>query len=466
MSASFPARRAAVALTLLSPVVFAQLAWQQHTPATRPSPRFVHQMVYQDHTAKTLLFGGYGGRDRFANLANPSDETWEWDGASATWTQRAIQGPKPPARGAFSLAYDKTQRLAVLFGGWTGSAWLGDTWEWDGTVWTQRFPATSPTPRDSAMFTYDGLPGHLLLFGGVDTSGIEVSDTWDYDTVNKTWTRLAPAASPAPRQHSGITYDELTGKVFLFAGAPQRDVWEWDRAQRTWTLVNTPTGPSTIAPVLIYHAARHRTLAFDQYPRQRVYEWDRVGSAWQDVSVLPAPAARDVPAFAYDRARERGVLFGGEGATLGQTLDDTWEVFTANAAGYTNFATPCGTNGPRLQGGIMLPWLGETVAQRVSLAGGTAAVGLVGLSNTTWLGTPLPINLSPFGLTGCQLAVSIELQALLPVAAGEARFDLPIPVQNSLVGRSVFTQAAVFAPGSNPAQVLTSDAAILRLGRR
>lgn len=424
-------------------------------------------MVYQDHTARTLLFGGYGGRDSFGNLANASDETWEWDGAAGTWTQRAQQGPKPPARGAFSMAYDPSQRLTVVFGGWTGSAWLGDTWEWDGSVWTQRFPANSPTPRDSAMLTYDGLTGHLLMFGGVDTSGTEVSDTWDYDTVAKTWTRLSPAISPAPRQHSGIAYDELTGKVLLFAGAPQRDMWEWSRTARTWTLVNTPVGPSSIAPIMIYHAARHRTLAFDQYPRQRLFEWDRLANAWQDVSATPAPAARDVPAFAYDRARHRGVLFGGEGATLGQTLNDTWEVFSVNAASWSSISTPCGgAAGPTLRSGIMLPWLGETVTQRVDLAGGQAAVGVIGTSNTSWLGQALPLLLTPYGLTGCQLFTSIDLQGLLPVNGNEASFDLAVPIQNSLIGRRLFVQAVVHAPAANPAQLRTSNAAVLQIGRR
>jgi hypothetical protein len=460
----------AASAAFFSAPIASQLLWQQQSPPTSPRARFVHQMVYQDHTAKTLLFGGYHGRDGVGNLANPSDETWEWDGAAAIWTQRAIAGTRPAARGAFSLAYDPTQRLAVLFGGWTGSAWLGDTWEWDGSVWTQRNPPTAPTARDSAMLTYDGVTGRLLLFGGVDVSGNEVSDTWEYDTVAKTWTRLSPVISPAPRQHSGIVYDELTGRVLLYAGSPTRDAWEWDRAANTWRLLSTPVGPSTIAPVMIYHAARHRALAFDQYPRQRLFEWDRATNAWLDVSVLPAPPARDVPGFAYDRARQRGVLFGGEGATLGQPLADTWEVYSQNAAAWVAFGSGCGgSSTPRLRNPTdELPWLGDTVPQRVSVAGVqlSTVVGLLGTSRTNWLGAPLPIDLTTFGLTNCQLAVSIDIQVSLPLSSAEAVFDLQVPLQNSLLGRSVYCQAAVFVPGANPAQVVLSNAAQLQFGRR
>jgi len=49
----------------------------------------------------------------------------------------------------FAMAYDSGRGKIVLFGGYAGSAVLGDTWEWDGAsgTWDTRHPGGSkPSP--------------------------------------------------------------------------------------------------------------------------------------------------------------------------------------------------------------------------------------------------------------------------------------------------------------------------------
>ncbi|MHB8878486.1 MAG: hypothetical protein ACYC8T_32720, partial [Myxococcaceae bacterium] len=46
-----------------------------------------------------------------------------------------------PARYGHALAYDAARQRVVLFGG-LDSAYLTDTWEWDGTTWVRRTPDT------------------------------------------------------------------------------------------------------------------------------------------------------------------------------------------------------------------------------------------------------------------------------------------------------------------------------------
>jgi hypothetical protein len=54
----------------------------------------------------------------------------------------------------------------VMFGGSDGSgATIDETWEWDGTDWTRRTPATRPSPRGGAGMGAIG--GVLVVFGGV-----------------------------------------------------------------------------------------------------------------------------------------------------------------------------------------------------------------------------------------------------------------------------------------------------------
>ena len=46
-------------------------------------------------------------------------------------------------RSRHAMAYDNARQRTLLFGGYNGSV-LGDTWDWDGRVWTRQAPATSP----------------------------------------------------------------------------------------------------------------------------------------------------------------------------------------------------------------------------------------------------------------------------------------------------------------------------------
>jgi len=84
--------------------------------------------------AKAILFGGWGSVGFLG-------DTWEWDGT--TWTQRDVRGP--PARAYHAMA--ATNGKVLLFGGQAASSTLGDTWEWDGNVWTEKHPATRPPAR-------------------------------------------------------------------------------------------------------------------------------------------------------------------------------------------------------------------------------------------------------------------------------------------------------------------------------
>ena len=80
------------------------------------------------------------------------------------------------------MGYDQVNQNVVLFGGEVLSGPLGDTWTWDGTNWTEQFPASSPLPR--FRFPMAWSPNNqVLLFGG---NGADVyGDTWSWD--GSTW---------------------------------------------------------------------------------------------------------------------------------------------------------------------------------------------------------------------------------------------------------------------------------------
>ncbi|WP_148281886.1 kelch repeat-containing protein [Paraburkholderia phenoliruptrix] len=84
------------------------------------------------------------------------------------WTQLDDSGPA--ARSGFGIASDTTRNRVVLFGGFTYQGeqqqFFGDTWEWDGTDWTQQ-EETGPSSRSIPCMTFDSVRGRTVLFGGI-----------------------------------------------------------------------------------------------------------------------------------------------------------------------------------------------------------------------------------------------------------------------------------------------------------
>ena len=114
------------------------------------------------------------------------------------------------------MAYDTTLGKIVMFGGRNDSesAVLNDTWIFDGSNWTQLFPATPPPGRafDVPGMTYDSAQGNVMFFGGAGF-GVYFDDTWTFDGTN--WTQQFPATSPSTRRAPQV-YDPATGTVRIF----------------------------------------------------------------------------------------------------------------------------------------------------------------------------------------------------------------------------------------------------------
>jgi Dockerin type I domain len=111
----------------------------------------------------------------------------------------------------------------VLFGGTDGCCKdFGDTWTWDGTVWTQ-VATTGPEARFGMGMAYDSARHRTVLFGGESLSGpefVEFGDTWEWDGVR--WTQVA-STGPSAREANAMAYDKARGKAVIFGG----DTWEW-----------------------------------------------------------------------------------------------------------------------------------------------------------------------------------------------------------------------------------------------
>ncbi len=83
---------------------------------------------------------------------------------------------------------------------------------------------------------------------------------------------------------------------------------------------------------------------------------------------------------------------------------------------------------------------------------------LFGLSDTTYLGAPLPIDLSPIGATGCSAYISIDFQTVvLADGNGGGTYQASVPNDPSLVSAHFYNQWVALVPGANPLGLLTSN---------
>jgi hypothetical protein len=118
-----------LAVSTVSTVTGQAVWWRTRLLTERPGAC----LAYDAARARIVLFGG--------QARSASDETWEWDGSN--WSQRDTP-VAPPGRTLAAMTYDDARQRTVLFGGASGGSAFGDTWEWDGNIWSKR--AVSPAP--------------------------------------------------------------------------------------------------------------------------------------------------------------------------------------------------------------------------------------------------------------------------------------------------------------------------------
>jgi hypothetical protein len=132
------------------------------------------------------------------------------------------------------MTYDAARQRVVLFGGTSSRTnYLGDTWEWDGTTWTQRAPAASPSAREVYAMAFDAVRQRAVMFGGAVARLAYVSDTWEWDGAN--WVQLAPATIPRAGVGQAMAYDPSRQCVVMFGSygnSYSADTWLFGQLAR------------------------------------------------------------------------------------------------------------------------------------------------------------------------------------------------------------------------------------------
>jgi subtilisin family serine protease len=278
--------------------------WTRMAPAALPPRLRDLAMAYDAARGQTVLFGG---RDPLGYY----DETWVWDGS--TWT-KLNPATKPPARIRSAMVYDSAREVVVLFGGVAGEPggwyYANDTWEWDGTDWSQITTTSSPSPRWGMSMAFDSNRNVTVLFGG-GTDSIS-TETWEYDGAD--WTLRTPLHSPQADDFHPMAFDAAHGQCVLVSSYYSPQTWTWDGTDWTQAFPAT-TLPVYASGAMAYDSVRSRVVflghpAVWPNPYMFTLEWD--GADWTLISTDPTPTVRHGFGFAYDRSRLKTVAYGGD----------------------------------------------------------------------------------------------------------------------------------------------------------
>ena len=137
--------------------------------------------------------------------------TWSFVGGRWTDLTKTVSLP-PPVRG-YSLAWDASDSVVVLFGGYVSGSLYNQTWEFSAGNWSRSGAPPAPYPRYDAALAYDSGDGYLLLFGGfgplAGNSPTYFGDTWSFQAG--TWTlRIPSLAESLAAVDVGITVQLMT----------------------------------------------------------------------------------------------------------------------------------------------------------------------------------------------------------------------------------------------------------------
>ena len=197
-------------------------AWKEMTEVDN-TPRTGVPLVY-DPVQKVVIRHGGGGPDSIPAY----NDTWKWDGK--TW-ERLADGP---LRVGHRLAYDSRLNKIVLFGGIDryGSA-PGDTWEYDGARWV-KISDSGPQGREMPGMVFDESRGVSVMFGGmlITVHGFNswqiLSDTWEWNGTEWTQTSKQGPSTFAP----DLAYDSRRKTIVLYRPTSSGsdillDTWEY-----------------------------------------------------------------------------------------------------------------------------------------------------------------------------------------------------------------------------------------------
>ncbi len=226
-------------------------SWLKLHPAVNPSAQGDGMLVYDASDDFFILFGGWV--EPSPNVYHRLADTWIFIPSNQSWITRQ-PAHAPQNRSDSAVAYDEKRGVVLLVGGFDGSNYLGDIWDYSpkNDTWQQRGSAITPSPRADGRMVYDPDNQLFYLFGGNDFSGANftfhhLGDTWTFNWTSNKWSQIATNPSPPLRDYPILAYDSSSKVLLLFGGYGNStilgDVWTFDSTREIWSNITPDYGP-------------------------------------------------------------------------------------------------------------------------------------------------------------------------------------------------------------------------------
>ncbi len=417
----------------------------------------------------TLTFGGDGG---FAAMdqANPSFLYGEYvnlqihrssdGGASANYIWTGLGDANSGANSNFIAPFilDPNNPSTMLAGG--RSLWRSTNVRAATPTWTSIKAAFGTNVGSAGISAIAVAPGNSDIVW-VGHNGGRVYRTSNGTAAAPTWITVDDngASNPLPNRYvERILVDHTdNNKVWIcLGGFTANNVWLSTDGGLTWS-ARTGIGSGTLPQVPVHGICQHPTIANDLYLATDVgvFASNNYGSTWSTSNDGPADVSVDEIVFLHQSTTLLA-------ATHGRGL---WTAKIQEAAVAT-FGSGCpGSRGtPNLL--ATLPHLGQSVSFiATGLPASQTGFLVLGGSNTTWSGAPLPASLAPLGAPNCSLLVAFEtLFSVSTTPVGTNVTVLPVPIDPGLLGGRAFLQMFVADPGTNTLGVVGSNGIALTVG--
>lgn len=308
-----------------------------------------------------------------------------------------------------------------------------------------------------------------IAHGNADRILVGHNDGRVYRTANgtaaaPTWQAIDDngASNPLPgRVVTRLVFDPADANVVYatFGGFAADNLWRSTDAGTTWQAI-VGTAPLRLPSAPVYGLAVHPDDSNVLYAATEVgvFASDDAGQHWSANNDGPANVVVEEVSFMHGTRRLLA-------ATLGRGLW-TADVVRPRAVA---FGSDCGQASPPALG--VDPLAPARITQMLTLRGTQLRIGqpvvslLLGLSNSSWSGNPLPLPLGFLGMTNCNLLVSIDLTLGAPIAGdGTASWSIPLPDNRSLLGATLYAQLLMPDPGVNAAGLVTSRGLEIGIG--
>jgi N-acetylneuraminic acid mutarotase len=297
----------------------------------------------------------YDGRnDAFVLMPSNGlgNETWVYSMSDSIWTRKYPE-TSPPGRGLYAIAYDERAGKVVLFGGQNKTCDLNDTWAYDTAAnhWSRLEPGIAGCPPASGnRMAYDRSVGLPVLFTLNNTQEKDIFSiqAWTCNLTGGLWEPRPAANSPTVYrswEHAfGITYDPVDD-IFIALACDGCNflTWTYDLESNNWTYMDVSAEPSWKRGYsFTFDESRGVAILHggdDELPGENLtWAYNYTSNTWTAIGTDDAPCWA-YQQSAYDTRRHRTVLFDSETVWTYDLASRRWEILSR---------CPSGRSGPAM----------------------------------------------------------------------------------------------------------------------